>query len=203
MPYFASVKQITQTACELNRSAQQSECRKVKRSLTLTPDFDLCTFGPWPCPLKSNSIYLPDLWLSGHCTALSRRESRPPLGNGEEAGAVTHMSTDTQANYCPGLRLYLFIVSNTGLFSEKKKKVLSLMCWLVIFPKEVFFFWFSCIFFFLPKHILPRRHFPHLPSESEFNFHSHCELCESFCDGFTGSKPVSIMLTPLIASSFL
>lgn len=194
MPYFASVKQITQTACELNRSAQQSECRKVKRSLTLTPDFDLCTFGPWPCPLKSNSIYLPDLWLSGHCTALSRRESRPPLGNGEEAGAVTHMSTDTQANYCPGLRLYLFIVSNTGLFSEKKK-VLSLMCWLVIFPKE-FFFLFSCIFFFYLNIFYPVDIFPHLPSESEFNFHSHC-------DGFTGSKPVSIMFTPLIASSFL
>lgn len=163
MPYFASVKQITQTACELNRSAQQSECRKVKRSLTLTPDFDLCTFGPWPCPLKSNSIYLPDLWLSGHCTALSRRESRPPLGNGEEAGAVTHMSTDTQANYCPGLRLYLFIVSNTGLFSEKKKKsYLWCVGWLYS-QKSFFFFWFSCIFFFLPKHILPRRHFPPSP----------------------------------------
>lgn len=161
MPYFASVKQITQTACELNRSAQQSECRKVKRSLTLTPDFDLCTFGPWPCPLKSNSIYLPDLWLSGHCTALSRRESRPPLGNGEEAGAVTHMSTDTQANYCPGLRLYLFIVSNTGLFSEKKKSLISDVL-IGYIPKRVFFFIFLHIFF-LPKHILPRRHFPPSP----------------------------------------
>lgn len=113
------------------------------------------------------------------------------------------MSTDTQANYCPGLRLYLFIVSNTGLFSEKKKSLISDVLVGYIPKRGFFFFDFRAYFFFYLNIFYPVDIFPHLPSESEFNFHSHCELCESFCDGFTGSKPVSIMLTPLIASSFL
>lgn len=29
---------------------------------------DLCPFRAWPCPLKSNFIYRPDLWLSGYCS---------------------------------------------------------------------------------------------------------------------------------------